>query len=104
MLACAAVAFRHVASRIPTIEKVIGLILALSFFSADRLSILGWMIAARRGFSRLITQLLSREAARIKPANAFDFCVIDLREHRNLLSIVSNRGHKRQAFLFCTCS
>jgi len=37
-----------------------------------------------------------------QPANGFDFYVIDLWEHRNLLSIVSNRyeeaGHNRKAF------
>src|SRR6266550_9440861 len=37
-----------------------------------------------------------------QPANGFDFCGIDLREHRNLLSIVSNKdeelGHNRQGF------
>ena len=38
-----------------------------------------------------------------QPTNGFDFYVIDLWEHRNLLSIESNRdeeaGHNRQAFV-----
>src|SRR6478672_4684864 len=50
----------------------------------------------------MIARLLDHGTARIKPANGFDFCAIDLWEHRNLLSIVSNRdeeaGHNRQAF------
>src|SRR5438067_481108 len=43
-----------------------------------------------------------------QPPNGFDFCGIDLREHRNLLSIVSNRdeeaGHNRQGFCSITAS
>jgi hypothetical protein len=56
----------------------------------------------------MIAQLLAvKQQGLSQPTNAFDFCVIELREHRNLLSIVSNRdeeaGSQSTSFLFCVC-
>lgn len=61
-----------------------------------------------RRFSRMIAQPLNHKGARIEPASGFDFCVIDLMEHRDLLAIVRHRdeeaGHKRQAFFSVAAS